>query len=307
LTIIRRITYNKTNILNQKIGEHNMFLTNSPKPLDNVFLEIGPLTIMWYAVLILTGAMTALVLAVYEGKKIGVERPFLEDLVLFGIPIAVIGARFFYVLFEWGNYKNNLIDIFKINEGGLAIYGAVFFALPWGYYLSKKRHVNFLKVIDLGAPGFLIAQAIGRWGNFMNQEAHGGEVTRQFLENLKLPRFIIDQMYINGTYYHPTFLYESIWNIIGFVIILFLRRTKLLFVGDLGLIYMIWYGIGRYLVEGMRTDSLYIGNTGLRVSQVISIVAVVAGIIVLILRHTLKWKPKYYFEVIQENEVEHAA
>jgi phosphatidylglycerol---prolipoprotein diacylglyceryl transferase len=293
-----------------------MFLTSSPKPLDNVFFElepfdlgpftIGPLIIMWYAVLILSGAMTALVLAVYEGKKIGVERSFLEDLVLFGIPIAVVGARLFYVIFEWSNYKDNLIDVFKINEGGLAIYGAVIFALPWGYYLSKKRNVNFLKVIDLGAPGFLIAQAIGRWGNFMNQEAHGGEVTRQFLENLKLPRFIIDQMYINGTYYHPTFLYESLWNIVGFAIMLVLRRTKLLFVGDLGLIYMIWYGIGRYFIEGMRTDSLYIGNTGLRVSQVISILLVLTGIIVLILRHTSKWKQKYYYELISENEVTHA-
>lgn len=278
-----------------------LFLSETPEALDPVFLKIGPFTIMWYAVLIMTGIIVALLLSIQEGKKIGVEKSFIEDLVLFGVPIAIVGARLYFVVFEWEQYKQNPIDIIKIYEGGLAIYGGVIAAVIWGYFLCKKRGVDFICVLDLGAVGFLIAQAIGRWGNFMNQEAYGREVTRSFLENLHLPKFIIDQMYIQGTYWHPTFLYESLWNLVGFGLLLVLRRTKLIYVGDLGLIYLMWYGTGRFMIEGLRMDSLYLGSTGIRVSQLLSFIMVVAGILVFILRRINHWYPKRYYELLEEN------
>jgi len=279
-----------------------LYLLTNIEPLSRDIVSFGPFTITWYAFLILAGAFVAYLLAASEAKKLGIDRNFIDDLVLFGLPIAIVGARIYYVVFEWGSYKDDPIRIFFIQEGGLAIYGAVIAALIWGYFLAKARKVDFLKVIDVAAVGFLIAQAIGRWGNFMNQEAHGGPVTRAFLEKLRLPEFIINQMYIRGTYYHPTFLYESVWNLIGFGILLVLRRTKLFFVGDLGLLYLIWYGLGRAWIEGMRTDSLYIGD--IRVSQLVSVLMVIGGATVLILRHVKKWNAKPYHELLSENRSE---
>ena len=264
-----------------------------------IAFEIGPLHIQWYAIIILTGAYVALILAIKEGKKLGVEKEFLENLVLFGLPIAIIGARIYYVAFNWSYYQGDLMQVIKINEGGLAIHGAFIAALIWGYGYCKYKKVHFLKVLDLGAVGFLIAQAIGRWGNFMNQEAHGPLVPgvdlieqRSYLsDQLKLPDFIVNQMYLKGNegwgFYHPTFLYESIWNLIGFGIMLVLRKTKLLYIGDLIFIYLIWYSIGRFFIEGMRTDSLYIGNTDIKAAQIISIVMFALGFILLVGRHLL--------------------
>src|SRR5699024_3118813 len=150
---------------------------------------------------------------------------------------------------------------------------------------------SFWKVADIAAPSIILGQAIGRWGNFINQEAHGGEVTRAFLENLHLPTFIIDQMYIDGTYYHPTFLYESIWNIIGFALLLFLRKVNLRR-GEMFLTYIIWYSIGRFYIEGLRTDSLMVGD--LRMAQVISLVLIGGAIILWIYRRKAGLANKKY-------------
>src|SRR5690606_5567573 len=140
---------------------------------------------------------------------------------------------------------------------------------------AKKRGISVWKLLDIGAPGLLIAQAIGRWGNFMNQEVYGGEVSREFLESLFLPDFIINQMYINGTYYHPTFLYESLWNFIGFFILIWLRRVNLR-QGEIFFSYLIWYSIGRFFIEGMRLDNLMIGDA-LRTAQIVSIVLIIGA------------------------------
>lgn len=269
------------------------------KTIDNVFIEIGNLEIYWYAILILSGALLAYFLALREGKRIGVDGSFLETLVLFGIPIAIVGARIYYVIFEWDHFRNNLSSIFNIRGGGLAIYGAIIAGLIWAFWLTRRYNVDLLRVIDLAAVGFLLAQAIGRWGNFMNQEAYGGVVSRDFLERLLIPKFVIDQMYINGNYHHPTFLYESVWNTLGFGLMLGLRRTKKLYVGDLGLVYLMWYGLGRAYIEGMRTDSLYLGS--IRISQLLSILMVIGGAVVFILRHVKKWRPQYYYELLEEN------
>ena len=131
---------------------------------------------------------------------------------LWAIPIAIISARIYYVLFEWDYYAQNPGEIIAIWNGGIAIHGALIGSVITAYVFAKKRKISFWKLADIAAPSFILGQAIGRWGNFINQEAHGGEVSRAFLENLHLPDFIINQMYINGAYYHPTFLYESLWN-----------------------------------------------------------------------------------------------
>ncbi|MDV2887436.1 prolipoprotein diacylglyceryl transferase, partial [Alkalihalophilus pseudofirmus] len=172
-------------------------------------------------------------------------------------------------------------DIPKIWGGGIAIHGALIGSVITAIVFTRKRGISFWKLADIAAPSIILGQAIGRWGNFMNQEAHGREVTRSFLEGLHLPDFIINQMYIHGAYYHPTFLYESIWDFAGFLLLILLRRVNLRR-GELFLSYVIWYSIGRYFVEGMRTDSLMLGS--LRMAQMISIALIIGAVIILVYR-----------------------
>lgn len=246
--------------------------------LDRVFLHVGPFTIYWYGVIIACGAMLGLWIAQRESIRRGFAKEIFMDLVLYAIPIAILSARAYYVIFQWPYYVQHPGEIIKIWEGGLAIHGGLIGAVITGYVFTKKRNISFWKLADIAAPSIILGQAIGRWGNFMNQEAHGGEVTRAFLEGLHLPKFIIDQMYINGAYYHPTFLYESLWDFVGFIILMSLRKVNLKR-GELFLSYLIWYSIGRFFVEGLRTDSLML-TSHLRIAQVISIVLVVAAVII---------------------------
>ncbi|NSL51837.1 prolipoprotein diacylglyceryl transferase [Calidifontibacillus erzurumensis] len=250
--------------------------------LDRVFLEIGPLTIYWYGVIIAVGAMLGLWLAQRESVRRGLPKETFLDLVLYAIPIAILSARAYYVIFQWDYYSQNPGDIIKIWEGGLAIHGGLIGAILTGYVYARKRHLSFWKLADIAAPSIILGQAIGRWGNFMNQEAHGGPVTREFLENLHLPKFIIDQMYIDGVYYHPTFLYESLWNLTGFFVLLALRKVNLKR-GEIFLSYCVWYSIGRFFIEGLRTDSLML-TENLRMAQFISIVLIIAAIITWVVR-----------------------
>ncbi len=247
-------------------------------PDRNTFLELGPLKIEWYAVLILTGALCAYWFTQRKFVKAGYDKEVLSDW-FFGILITgILGARIWYVIFEFNNqYKDNLAAMFAITDGGLAIQGGVLLAIAFSFWFFKKKNIPFLEVADMAMPTVLLGQAFGRWGNFLNQEAHGGEVSRQFLESLYLPDFIIEGMYIGGVYYHPTFLYESICNLIGFILLYFVisKFVKLQGVQFYG--YFIWYGITRFFIEGMRTDSLYF--LGLRMAQVTSIVFIIAGVI----------------------------
>ncbi len=201
---------------------------------------------------------------------------------MWAIPIALISARLYYVIFNWEYYSNNLVEMIAIWKGGIAIHGALIGATITAVVFAKKRGVSFWTLADILAPSIILGQAIGRWGNFMNQEAHGGTVTKGFLENLQLPDLIINQMFINGQYYHPTFLYESIWNIAGFIALIMLRRINLR-QGELFLSYIIWYSIGRFFIEGMRTDSLMLTET-LRMAQFISIVLVICSLLILVYR-----------------------
>lgn len=166
--------------------------------------------------------------------------------------------------------------------------------------MQKKQNIPIFKLLDIGAPSILLAQAIGRWGNFMNQEVYGGSVTREFLENLLLPNFIINQMYINGTYYQPTFLYESIWNMIGVVILLYLRRLNLK-QGEIFYSYLIWYSIGRFVIEGMRLDNLMIGDT-LRTAQVASIILIIGAVITWIYRRKAGLANQGYLDEIVKQQ-----
>ncbi|MCL1632261.1 prolipoprotein diacylglyceryl transferase [Sporolactobacillus sp. CPB3-1] len=262
------------------------------EPLNRVAFEIGALHIYWYGIIIAVGALLGLLLAIREGRRYQLPPDTFTDLILYAAPIAVIFARIYYVIFEWGYYSRHPEQIIAIWNGGIAIYGALIGAVATAVVYCRLKHLSFWKVADICAPSVILGQAIGRWGNFMNQEAHGGPTTRAALEHLHLPDFIVNQMYINGTYYIPTFLYESLWNFAGFVLLLIVRRAVRLQRGELFISYIIWYAIGRSYIEGLRTDSLMLGP--LRVSQWLSVVLIVVGIgVVIYWRVTKKNRPSY--------------
>lgn len=268
-------------------------MNESIQPLNPIAFSLGPIDVHWYGIIIGSGLALALFLAIREGERRGLPKDTFADLMLWAIPIAIISARIYYVVFEWKYYIKHPIEAPQIWNGGIAIHGALIGAVITTYVFSKKRGISFWKIADIAAPSIILGQAIGRWGNFMNQEAHGREVSRAFLENLHLPEFIINQMYINGTYYHPTFLYESIWDFVGFFLLLLLRRVNFRR-GELFLSYVIWYSIGRFFVEGMRTDSLMLGS--LRMAQTISIVLVVAAVAIIIYRRTKHVSKAHYLD-----------
>ncbi|OIK16378.1 prolipoprotein diacylglyceryl transferase [Bacillus sp. MUM 116] len=252
------------------------------QPLNPIAFTLGPIQVHWYGIIIGSGLALALFLAIREGNRRGLPKDTFADLMLWAIPIAIISARIYYVIFEWKYYAQHPSEIPAIWNGGIAIHGALIGSVITTYVFAKKRGISFWKITDIAAPSLILGQAIGRWGNFMNQEAHGREVSRSFLESLHLPDFIINQMYINGSYYHPTFLYESVWDFIGFILLMLLRRVNLRR-GELFLSYVIWYSIGRFFVEGMRTDSLMLTST-LRMAQMISIVLVIGALVILLIR-----------------------
>lgn len=247
-----------------------------PEALSRIAFEIGPIIVYWYGIIIITGAMIGLWLANKEAVRKKLSDDSITNLVLWAFPISILSARLYYVIFEWNYYSQNFVDIIKVWEGGIAIHGALIGGVVTAIVYAKKKDLSFWLLADIIAPSLILAQAIGRWGNFMNQEAHGGPVSRGFLEGLKLPEFIINQMYIDGQYYHPTFLYESLWNIVGFVILIFIRKAKLK-TGELFLSYVIWYSIGRFFIEELRTDSLMLTET-VRMAQIISIVLIFLAI-----------------------------
>jgi len=225
--------------------------------IDPVLLRLGPINLTWYGTIIGFGALLGLVFAIREGRRFGITSDLFMDLMLLGTPCALIGARAYYVAFQWENYKDNPWEIFAIWHGGIAIYGALIGAVVSGGIYVVVKGYPFWRMADICAPSFLIGQMIGRWGNFVNQEAYGGPVEESFLRHtLHLPDFIVDQMYIDGLYRHPTFLYESIWSLTGIVLLFVLRRQTFVRAGEIFLGYFVWYSTGRFFIEGLRTDSL---------------------------------------------------
>ena len=250
--------------------------------MNRVFISILGFDIYWYAVLILIAILLGIYMVSKEAVRVSIGASFINDLAFYVIPISIIGARLYYVIFNYKLFRNDFWSIFKVWEGGLAIYGGIIAGIIFVIYYCKLKNKSIFKTLDIFAPSLILGQAIGRWGNFINGEAYGREVTLEFLQNLHLPDFIIQGMHINGTYYEPTFLYESLWCIIGFIILMIVRyKCKNIKIGTLTSIYFIWYGIERFFVEKIRSDSLFIGD--MKISVIVSLISIITGIIILML------------------------
>lgn len=260
--------------------------------IDPVAFNLGTITVRWYGIIIASGIIIAYLVGQKEMVKRGFGEDLLTDLLIWAVPISIICARIYYVTFEWPYYASHPGEIIQIWHGGIAIHGALIGGVITAYIFTKKRGISFWKIADILAPSIIIGQIVGRWGNFMNQEAYGGVVKRSFLESLHLPNWLIEQMNVNGFYHHPTFLYESTWNLVGLVILLFLRKVNPRR-GEIFLAYIMWYSFGRFFIEGMRTDSLLIDN--FRMAQIVSFVALALGAILIIYRR-LKIKPVIHYK-----------
>ncbi|MDF2880620.1 MAG: lgt [Clostridiaceae bacterium] len=245
--------------------------------MNPIAFTIFGLDIRWYGVIIASGMLVALALANYNVKWRNVKFDYLLDAFLIALPFSILGARLYYVLFEFSYYKDNPSQILNTRQGGLAIHGGILFAIISVYFYTRYRKISFLKIFDVAAPSIILAQAIGRWGNFFNGEAHGGEVSYDFIKHF--PQFIQKGMLIGGVYYQPTFLYESIWNVSVCIILLYLLR-KSEKVGIVFFTYIGMYSIGRFFIEGLRTDSLMLGP--LKVAQVVSLSGILLWICALI-------------------------
>lgn len=249
-------------------------------PDAKTFIQVGPFSIQWYAMFYLISAIVAYYLVQYRFKRVGYSKKDIElsDYIINTLFVGIIGGRIWYVLFVGNHYYlAHPFSIFKIWEGGLAIQGGVIAGLLYSLYYMKKKHISIPVAADVIMPCMLFCQAIGRWGNFINQEAHGPATTRDFLVSLHLPQFVIEGMRIQGVYYHPTFLYESILNVIGFLIIVigyhYFQKRK----GSQFFAYFVWYGAVRFFIEMLRTDPLLL--FGMRMSMLTAACFFIFGVV----------------------------
>lgn len=255
--------------------------------VENLF-GIQGLNIAWYGIIIATGLLLGIVLGTLRARRRGWSADVVLDFIILAVPLAVIGARLYYVAFEWQSYAGDLGKIFAINQGGLAIYGAVIGGFLAAFIFSRAAKFPFFKLLDLVIPSLILGQVIGRWGNFINQEAFGALVTNPKLQFFPLAVYIQSL----GEWHQATFFYESLWNTILLVATLLIAR-KGAKDGTLLATYFIGYGTGRAIIEGLRTDSLYL-FANVRISQVLSAVLVIVGIVMLILIKKDKLKTKVY-------------
>ena len=295
----------------------NSFLSSS---CDKVAFNIGDFEVAWYAILILLGAILAFIVGYFGyAKKLGLDSDTVITGVTIGVVVGILGGRLYYVLFNFQNMPiNSFLDIINPRGGGMAIHGAIFAELIFLPIYCKVKKVDILVALEIVLPVIMLAQVVGRWGNFINQEAFGslvpfsGDIVnktlsdaqlleqREFLQRLLIPNFIIDHMYISKStaagfvcagYYHPTFLYESVANLIGYITYIILRRRiKKIYVGDGLSFYLMWYGFVRFFIELLRTDPLMVGGTNIRIAVVISILLFVAGLAIAILRRVFKYR-----------------
>ncbi len=272
--------------------------------VNSVAFTIFGIDIAWYALLITLGMIACVAYVIMQAKKIGITYEDVIDFALFTIPIGIIGARLYYVLttLDTGNYKN-FFDVFNIRGGGLAIYGGIIAGGITVLAVCYFKKINFLAFADCVAPGVLLAQGVGRWGNFMNGEAYGSLCDwfcRMGLDNSNtLADFGTGEM----VYVHPTFLYESLWNFMGVLLVyLFGRYIHKKYDGQLFIMIFGWYGFGRMLIEGLRTDSLYIPGTPLRISQVLAAVIFVISVIALIYFEIKKPSRAFYHKESASND-----
>ena len=265
-------------------------------------ISIFGFRIAFYGIIIGCGMLAGMAVAFSDAKRRGQDPDLYMDFALYGIIFSIIGARLYYVIFEWDNYKNDLLQIFNLRAGGLAIYGGVIGAFLTLLIYCRIKKINPFRLGDLCVPGLILGQIIGRWGNFMNREVFG-EYTDSFLA-MRLPieavrsRDISENVaahIIDGTNYiqvHPTFLYESLWNLMILIIMLVYRKHKK-FEGEICLLYFGGYGLGRFWIEGIRTDTLFIPGTTLAVSQVLSLCMVIFAVVTdVVVRIRLEKQPK---------------
>lgn len=261
--------------------------------IDPVAFNLGPLSVRWYGIIIAVGILLGYFVAQRALVKAGLHKDTLVDITFYSALFGFIAARIYFVIFQWPYYAENPSEIIKIWHGGIAIHGGLIGGFLAGVIVCKVKNLNPFQIGDIVAPSIILAQGIGRWGNFMNHEAHGGPVSRAFLEQLHLPNFIIENMYINGQYYHPTFLYESIWDVAGFIILVNIRKHLKL--GETFFLYLTWYSIGRFFIEGLRTDSLML-TSNIRVAQLVSILLILISISLIVYRR-IKYNPPLYSKV----------
>lgn len=264
--------------------------------MNPILLDLGIIKIYWYSIAILLGLLIGGTVAIKEAKKWSIDEDFMLNLFFYLIPFSIVGARMYYVAFNFSYYQNNIIDIIKIWEGGLAIHGAIIAGLLFIIVYCKKYKVSTYRLLDILVVGLLIGQAIGRWGNFFNQEAYGKITSLKFLKSIYIPNFIIKGMHINGNYYHPTFFYEFLYCLMGFILILFIRRYKYIKVGQITAFYLVWYGTGRFFIEKLRTDSLMFKD--FKVAQIVSLVMILAGFIIYI----TKWRDSKLSNLYNDEE-----
>lgn len=241
--------------------------------ISPIALHFGVINLYWYGIIIAAAFMLAVYLGTKSSERFGIQKENILDLVLFAAPVAIICARLYYVAFKWSDYSKSPIDIVKIWNGGLAIYGGIIGSLIVAYLFARHKKIGVLKLIDFGVPYLVLAQGIGRWGNFVNQEAFGTNTTLPWgMTGDRIRNTIINELASKGVDpgipVHPTFLYESLWNIAVFCVLIFYRNRKKSD-GEVFCLYMALYGLGRSWIEGLRTDSLMLGN--LRISQVLAI------------------------------------
>lgn len=232
--------------------------------MDPVAFRVFGFEVRWYGLLIAIAVLIGTILALREAKRKGVKEESIIDMLLFAVPGAIIGARLYYVIFQWDYYSQNPGEILNLRGGGLAIHGVIIGGALVAYVFTKVKKMNFFTIADIVAPSLILGQAIGRWGNFANQEAHGGPTD--------LPWGIM----VDGVKVHPTFLYESIWNFLLFGFLLWYRRKKAKAEGEVFAIYLVLYSVARFFIEGLRTDSLMLGP--IRVAQLISVIIIISGI-----------------------------
>lgn len=294
-------------------------LTQSGYPYETTAVNFNDLlnlditfqiAIQWYALFILYGIVGGGTIAYYEFKRLGLDTNILFDGLLLCVPLAIVGARLYYIIFDPNPSYTTFMDYINIQNGGLAIHGAVIVTIIALYFFTKFKKMSFWLLLDIIAVGFLVGQISGRWGNFMNAEAYGPAIADGSFVLKLLPEFIKQQMTISGVIHHPTFLYEGAWNFVGLVFLLFARRKRWFKTGDLMGIYLIWYGLGRgALIEPLRRlgqvgDALMFPGTNIPTNVVLSFgVLMLGGVLVIVLKHIfIKDQPYYYDLLVKPNE-----
>lgn len=238
--------------------------------MDSIAFTLFGISVRWYGIIISSAIIIGAIMAFREARRIGFDEEDLIDALLFAIPLSVLGARLYYVAFSWDYYGNNPKEILHFRGGGMAIHGAIIVAVITVIVFSKKRKLDFWKIADICSPSIILGQAIGRWGNYINQEAYGTQTDLPWGIN------------VNGVKVHPTFLYESLWDLGVFIFLIWYRKNKSKVSGETFLLYLTLYSLGRFFIEGLRIDSLMLGN--IRIAQLISIISIIIAMVIFFFR-----------------------